>query len=163
MGRSRGGLSTKIHALVDGHGLPLAIILTPGQAGDNPQAVPLLESLRVARRRGRPRTRPDEVRADKAYSSAEVRNFCRTHHITATIPEPDDRIANRKRKGSRGGRPPACDKESYKGRNVVERRFCDVKQWRGIATGYDKLAVIFRAGVMCVVMVAWLKYLSNTP
>ncbi len=156
-GRSRGGLSTKTHALVDGAGLPIVVSLTPGQAGDNPMALPLLDAIRVPRKRGRPRTRPDELRADKAYSSRQVREFCRAHHIKVTIPEPVDRIRNRKRQGSRGGRPPAFDKESYKGRNVVERRFCDFKQWRGLATRYDKYAIIFRAGILLASMVAWLK------
>jgi len=69
LGRSRGGLSTKIHAAVDGRGRPLAILLTPGQAGDAPMMLPLLAHLGVQRTIGRPRTRPDRVLADKAYSS----------------------------------------------------------------------------------------------
>lgn len=162
-GRSRGGLSTKTHALVDGQGLPLVILIGPGHAGDNPQAVPLLEGLRVPRPIGRPRTRPDELRGDKAYSSREVRSWCRKHRVKVTIPEPDDRIRNRQRKGSKGGRPPKFDATSYRGRNVVERRFCEFKNWRGIATRYDKLCVVFRSGVMCRAMVAWLNHLSNTP
>src|SRR5690242_2791505 len=69
LGRSRGGLSTKIHLAVDGRGLPIRITLTPGQAGDNPQLVPLLDRIRVARvGPGRPRSRPEVVIADKAYS-----------------------------------------------------------------------------------------------
>ena len=58
LGRSRGGLSTKIHAAVDGRGRPLAILLTPGQAGDAPMMLPLLAHLRVQRTIGRPGTRP---------------------------------------------------------------------------------------------------------
>ena len=69
VGRSRGGLSTKIHQLVDGNGLPLVALLTAGQAGDSPMFLPLMGHLRVARPVGRPRTRPDAVRGDKAYSS----------------------------------------------------------------------------------------------
>ena len=56
------------------------------------------------------------------------------------IPQPSDQIAHRKRRGSAGGRPPAFDATAYKGRNVIERSFNDHKQWRGIATRYDKLA-----------------------
>ncbi|HCP0052135.1 TPA: transposase, partial [Escherichia coli] len=69
IGRSRGGLSTKIHQLVDGTGLPLVSLITPGQAGDSPMLLPLLEQLRVTRPVGRPRTRPEAVLGDKAYSS----------------------------------------------------------------------------------------------
>jgi hypothetical protein len=69
LGRSRGGLSTKNHAAVDGRGRPLAILLTPGHAGDAPMMLPLLAHQRVHRTIGRPRTRPDRVLADKAYSS----------------------------------------------------------------------------------------------
>ncbi|MDK7330478.1 transposase, partial [Micrococcus luteus] len=68
IGRSRGGLSTKIHQLVDGTGLPLVSLITPGQAGDSPMLLPLLAQLRVTRPVGRPRTRPEAVLGDKAYS-----------------------------------------------------------------------------------------------
>lgn len=78
-GRSRGGPSTKLHHLVDGHGLPLVIAVTPGQSGDSPMLIPLLEHLRVTRPTGRPRTRPDRVQGDKAYSSQAIRQ----HHVAA--------------------------------------------------------------------------------
>src|SRR5690606_26758356 len=66
LGRSRGGLTTKIHLATDGRGLPMSVILTPGQAGDNPQLVPLLEQVAVKRDGpGRPRKRPDRVLADR--------------------------------------------------------------------------------------------------
>jgi transposase len=68
-GKSRGGLSTKIHAAVDGRGRPLVILITPGQAGDARMMLPLLAGLRV----GRPRSRPDRVLADKTYSSRDPR------------------------------------------------------------------------------------------
>ncbi|WP_081961593.1 transposase [Corynebacterium camporealensis] len=101
-------MSTKIHALVDGHELPLTIILTAGQRGDCPVLIPLLERLRVPRTVGRPRTQPDELRADKAYSSRAVRRYLREHRITATIPEKKNVIAARRRKARRvGGRPPS--------------------------------------------------------
>lgn len=142
VGRSRGGLSTKIHQLVDGHGLPLLIAVAPGQSGDAPALLPLLGQLRVTRALGRPRTRPDAVRGDKAYSSRAIRAHLRGRGIRAVIPQPRDQQAHRKRRGSHGGRPPAFDAVDYKGRNVVERRFCDIKQWRGLATRYDKLAIV---------------------
>lgn len=123
----------------------MVVLLTAGQAGDSPMFGPLMAHLRIARDRGRPRTRPDAVRADKAYSSRAIRGHLRSRGVTAVIPEPSDQQGHRKRRGSRGGRPPGFDAEFYKGRNVIERRFCHVKQWRGIATRYDKLAVSFRA------------------
>lgn len=87
LGRSRGGLSTKFHAAVDGRGRPLVILLTPGQAGDAPMMLPLLAELRIPRPCGRPRTRPNKVLADTAYSSRAVRTHLRQRGITAVIPE----------------------------------------------------------------------------
>lgn len=163
MGRSRGGLSTKIHQLVDGNGLPLVTLVTPGQAGDSPMFLPLMAQLRIARTAGRPRTRPDAVRGDKAYSSRAIRGHLRSRGITAVIPEPDDQKGHRKRRGSRGGRPPGFDAENYRGRNVIERRYCDTKQWRGLATRYDKHAIVYRAAVILNAIIAWSRYLSDTP
>jgi len=109
----------------------------------------LLAHLKVDRLGGgRARTRPDRVRGDKAYSSRAIRNRLRRSRIGAVIPEPSDQIAHRKRRGARGGRPPAFDAADYKGRNVVERNFNDVKQWRGLATRYDKLAIVYRAAAV---------------
>ena len=163
VGRSRGGLSTKIHHLVDGNGLPMVVLITPGQAGDSPMVGPLMAHLRVARDVGRPRTRPDLVRADKAYSSRAIRSHLRERGVQAAIPEPSDQQGHRKRRGSRGGRPPAFDAEVYKGRNVVERRFCHLKQWRGLATRYDKLAMTYRAAVVLNAVIAWTSHLSDMP
>jgi transposase len=98
-GRSRGGLSTKVHQLVDGHGLPLVTLVTPGQAGDSPMLLPLLTELRIARPVGRPRTRPDRIRGDKAYSFRAIRHL-RSCGIESVIPEPRDQQGHRKRRGS---------------------------------------------------------------
>ncbi len=150
-------MSTKIHQLVDGRGRPLVIALTAGQAGDSTMLKPLLAQLAVARLgSGRPRTRPDAVLADKAYSSRGTRTMLRDRGITAVIPQPSDQIAHRKRRGSAGGRPPAFDAAVYKGRNVVERSFNDHKQWRGIATRYDKLATVYRGAVVLRAITIWL-------
>lgn len=119
LGRSRGGLSTKIHAAVDGRGCPLAILLAPGQ--DAPMMLPLLPHLRVQRTIGRPPTRPDRVPADEAYSSRAIRGHLRTRGIGSVIPKPDDQKAHRKRIGSSGGRPVTYDRTAYRGRNVSER------------------------------------------
>jgi transposase len=100
-------MSTKIHQLVDGQGRPLVIALTPGQAGDSPMLNPLLSHLAVKRLGpGRPRTRPDAVIGDKAYSSRAIRTELRSRRVKAVIPQPSDQIAHRKRRGSSGGRPP---------------------------------------------------------
>ena len=120
MGRSRGGMSTQIHQLVDGRGRRLVIAVTPGQAGDSPMLQPLLAHLAVDRSgRRRPRTRPEAVIGDKAYSSRAIRADLRSRGIRALIPQPSDQIAHRKRRGSAGGRPPAFDAKTYEGRNVT--------------------------------------------
>nr|WP_206693192.1 IS5 family transposase [Microbacterium paulum] len=160
IGRSRGGLSTKVHQLVDGNGLPLVTVITPGQAGDSPMLIPMLEQLRVARDIGRPRTRPDVVRGDKAYSSRAIRSHLRGRGIKAVIPEPRDQQGHRKRRGSRGGRPVGLDAEDYRNRNVIERRFCHTKQWRGLATRYDKHAVTYRAAVLIHAAISWIRTLA---
>lgn len=164
IGRSRGGLSTKIHHLVEGRGLPLVVLVGAGQAGDAPMFLILMDHLRVARRGpGRPRTRPDRVRGDKAYSSRAIRQHLRWRGIVAVIPEPSDQQGHRKRRGSRGGRPVGYDVEDDKGRNVVERGFNEDKQWRGLATRYDKLALTYRGGAVLRVITLWLKRLGDTP
>jgi transposase len=106
---------------------------------------------------GRPRTRPYAVLADKAYSSRAARRLLRSRGITAVIPEPRDQQAHRKRRGRRGGRPVGYDAEAYKGRNVVERSFNALKQWRGLATRYDKLAVVYRGGAVLAAILTWLR------
>lgn len=100
LGRSRGGLTSKIHLAVDGAGLPMSILLTEGQAGDNPQLVPLLEQISVARSGpGRPRRLPDAVLADKASSHPSTRAVMRAKRIRFTCPERSDQLARRKANG----------------------------------------------------------------
>lgn len=113
LGRSRGGLSSKIHAAVDAGGRPLAFVLTPGQAADCPQFQAVLDQIRVPGPAGPPRTRPGAVAADKAYSSKANRAYLRRRRITAVIPEKADQQANRKNKGSVGGRPLAERDTAY--------------------------------------------------
>jgi transposase len=124
--------------------------------------LPLLAALRVARPCGRPRTRPDTVVADKAYSSRAIRAHLRSRGIASVIPEPDDQKAHRRRRGSRGGRPVSYDKTAYRGRNVIERAFNGFKQWRGLATRYDKHAVIYRGGLVLAASLTWLANLGDT-
>ncbi len=157
IGRSRGGLTTKTHALVDGNGLPLVIAVTPGQANDSPALPKLLAELRVPRLGpGRPRTTPDALRGDKAYSARAHRTQLRARGITAVIPEQADQIGHRKNRGSRGGRPVDFDAADYKNRNVVERAFNHMKNWRGLATRYDKHALVYRGGVVLAAILLWL-------
>lgn len=134
------------------------IAVTPGQAGDSPQLARLLDELAVDRLgRGRPRSTPVAVRADKAYSSRAHRELLRRRGITAVIPEPDDQKRNRARRGSRGGRPVGFDATDYKNRNVVERGFNLLKGWRGLATRYDKHALVFRGGLVLRAILLWLR------
>lgn len=158
IGRSRGGLSTKIHHASDGKGRPLAILVGPGQGHDSPMFPHLLAAITVPRiGPGRARTRPDRVLGDKAYSSRSNRALLRARGVVAVIPEPSDQQAHRQRRGRRGGRPVNFDAQTYKGRNVVERSFNILKQWRGLATRYDKLALTYRGGAVLCAITAWLR------
>ncbi|MFI8435093.1 IS5 family transposase [Streptomyces sp. NPDC079020] len=155
MGRSRGGLTTKIHLAADSRCRPLAFVITPGQAGDAPAFPDVMTGIRVPRRVGRPRTTPTAVLADKAYSSRAIRTYLRHRGIRAVIPQPADQAANRKRLGSRGGRPPAFAREAYKQRNTVGRCINKIKQWRGLATRYDKTATIYLAALHLAGIFVW--------
>ncbi|MFD5463944.1 IS5 family transposase [Kitasatospora sp. NPDC127059] len=158
LGRSRGGLTTKVHLAVDGRGLPLSIVRSTGNTADCTMLPAVLDAIRVPRvGTGRPRTSPDRVVADKAYSSRKIRRLLRRRRIKATIPERRDQIANRARRASRGGRPPAFDKAAYKGWNVVERCFAKLKQFRSVATRFDKLAAQYKAGVVIAALILWLR------
>ena len=132
LGRSRGGLTSTVHLSAERRCRPLSFVLTPGQAGDSPQFTRVVDKIKVRGRRGRPRTRPDAVAGDKAYSSRGNRAYLRKRKIRAVIPEKVDQAANRKKKGSRGGRPVHHDTELYKDRNTVERCINRLRNWRGI-------------------------------
>lgn len=158
IGRSRGGLSTKFHLAVDGRGLPMSVILTPGQDGDNPQLLPLLDQISIPRPgRGCARQRLESVLADKAYSHPSTRAALSKRRIRFTSPERVDQIARRKAKGSAGGRPPKTDLVEYKQRNVVERCLNRLKQFRDFATRYAKRAVYFKSEILLAATVLWLR------
>jgi transposase len=158
LGRSRGGLSTKLHLVADRRCRPLARIITPGQHGDSPRFIPLMESVRIVRRgTGRPRTRPARALADKAYSSRGNRRYLRRRRIQAVIPIKKDQQANRRKLGSQGGRPPAFDAEVYKQRNTVERCVNKLRQFRAVATRYDKRKLIYQGTIDVATIRIWLR------
>lgn len=158
IGRSRGGVTTKIHHAVYGRGRLLAVVITGGQRHDGAIPPQVLADIRVPRAGGgRARTRPDAVLADRAYGPRGNRDYLRLRGIRAVIPEKKDQIATRKKRGSKGGRPPAFDAGAYRNRNVVERSFAYVKQWQGLAARYDKLAITYRATAGISAMLTWLR------
>ncbi len=106
---------------------------------------------------GRPRTRPDHLIADKGYSSRKIRCYLRQRGIAHTIPERIDQATGRLRRGSRGGRPPGFNGRIYRKRNVVERCFQKLKQWRGLATRYDKTRESYQATVTIASLLLWIR------
>ncbi|WP_435863737.1 transposase [Streptomyces microflavus] len=126
----------------------MAVTVTGGQRGNAPQFTRLMDRIRVARTDGgRQRTRPSRVIADRAYSSRAIRAYLRRRQIPHTIPEKRDQAGHRLRRGSAGGRPAGFDREVYKRRHKVECRIGLLKQARGVATRYDKLALRYEATV----------------
>ena len=155
LGHSRGGWSTKSHVVVDPSGHLRSVVVTPGQAGENPRLLDVLDATG---------TRVCRVVADKAYSHPSTRAALRRRRARVTIPERDDQVGRRKATGSAGGRPPDFDPAIYKGRNVVERFFNRVKEFRAIATRYDKHARNYRAGIVLAGIITLLRdQLCDTP
>jgi transposase len=156
LGRSRGGLSTKIHLACDGKGRPLSVVLSAGQRHSSTQLEQLLDAVRVARPKhspGRPRKRPAHLLADRGYSFESCRRLLRRRGISHTIPE---RKNQKERREGHPGRRPCFDREAYRRRNVVERCVNRLKQWRAIATRYEKRAVNYRAMVVIASLMMWL-------
>ena len=123
------------------------MIFSAGQAGDNPYLLPLIDLHKTSDRNR------FHLLADKAYSHPSTRKSLREKRIPNTIPERSDQVERRKAKGSAGGRPPNFNKALYRERNAVERGFNRLKQWRGIATRYDKYAATYFGGVLLAALV----------
>lgn len=135
IGRSRGGLSSKIHALVDALGKPLAFLLTPGQAHDLVGADALL-----------PQMAADRLIADRAFDADKrVLEPLAAAGKSAVIPPRPNRVA-----------PREFDRQLYKARHLIENFFCKLKQFRAIATRYDKTAGNFLAAVHLTAATIWL-------
>ena len=134
MGRSRGGLTTKIHALVDANGLPIALKLTAGQAHDGRSAADMFDTL----------TDGDVLLTDRAYDSDALRSEMAARGVWANIKP----MPNRKRR-------PAFSAFLYRYRNLVERFFSKLKQFRAVATRYDKLARNYLSAVLLAATYAY--------
>jgi transposase len=141
LGRSRGGLTTKIHVVVDAQGLPIRLDLTAGQAHDGQIADRLLDHLG-------PRT---IVLADKAYDADRIRELIEQQGAMPNIPP----------KSSRRWKP-CFSKRLYRERNLIERFFSKLKHFRRVATRYDKLAANFLAMVQLASMRGWLRAYEST-
>ncbi len=132
----------------------MSVVVTAGQRHESTQLGALLDAIRVARSgSGRPRKRPERLVADKGFSFPSCRKLLRKRGIPHTIPERRDQ---RERRTKRPGRPPSFDAETYVRRNVVERCVNRLKQWRGVATRYEKRAANYRAMVVIAALMVWL-------
>ena len=136
MGRSRGGLTTKIHALVDADGLPIDITLSEGQAHDGRSAAPMLGGLGPGQ----------TLIADRAYDSDALRAAMTAQGAWANV-KPVTRRVNK----------PAFSPFLYRYRNLVERFFSKLKHSRAVATRYDKLARNYLALVKLAAARIWIK------
>ena len=121
-----------------------------------------MQRLRIRRTgRGRPRTRPDRLLADKAYSNQTIRSYLRRRRIKATIPQKSDQQKARLAKGSAGGRPPAFDPAAYKQRNTTERAHNRLKAFRAVAMRTDKREFVYNGTIDVASIRIWLRHPSN--
>ena len=105
---------------------------------------------------GRPRTTPDSLRGDKAYSARSHRETLRSRGIKVVTPGKSDQQTHHNNRGSRGGQPVGFNAHEHKKRNVVERAFNKLNDWRGLGTRYDKDALINRGRMILALIVLWL-------
>ncbi|RYG27594.1 MAG: IS5 family transposase [Burkholderiales bacterium] len=135
IGTSRGGRTSKLHGLTDAAGRPRILMISPGNLSDMTVAPALIEAARG---------RFDRLIADKGYDSNAIRAAIQAQGAEVVIP------ATRSRKA-----PIPYDREAYRSRNLVERLWCRLKDWRRIATRYDKLAANYMAGVFLAASIAF--------
>ena len=146
LGRSQGGFSTKVHLRAEGKGKPITAVLTPGQRHEQVALEALLDRGAVRRRGpGRPRLRPRRVAGDKGYSSPTARGRIRRRGMVPVIPTK-----------SNEPRDPAFDREAYRERNRIERLINRLKQFRRIATRYEKRAINYLAMLTIAMSLLWL-------
>ena len=142
MGRSRGGLTSKIHAVVDTNGLPVQLALTAGEAHDNRLAGKLLAHLKAG----------TMLLADRGYDADWIRDLASKRGVWANIPPRSNR------------KEPICfSPYLYRARNLVERFFNKIKQCRRVATRYDKLAANYLAFIQLASIRLWLRINEYTP
>jgi transposase len=140
MGRSRGGLTTKVHVLVDANGMPIAIKLTEGQAHDGRSAADMLDRLQAGQ----------ILLADRAYDSNTLRERMNSRGSWANIRPMPHRLD-----------PPAFSPFLYRYRNLVERFFNKLKHYRAIATRYEKRAANYLAAVKLASIRIWLRHYES--
>jgi transposase len=146
LGRSQGGFSTNVHLRAEGNGKPMTIVLTPGERHETTAFEQVLEQGAVKRRgRGRPKLRPKRVVGDKGYSSKTIRAYLRQRGMRYTIP----RKANERRTGP-------FDRGLYRERNRVERLINRFKQFRRLATRYEKRAENYHGMWVLAAILLWL-------
>ena len=137
VGVSKGGRNTKIHAVVDGLGNPLAFLLSPGNEHDSKHAIPLLDEVNIA---------GSNILGDKAYGAKAIRDYIVAHDAAYTIPPKSD-VKD----------PWPIDRHIYKERHLVECFFQKLKWFRRVFTRYDKLDSSFLAFVFVAAIVILLK------
>jgi transposase len=142
-----------MHVLCEGRGLPLTVEVTPGQQHESTMLEPLLDAVAIRGKPGRPRRRFSTVAGDKGYDGALSREAIRGRGSDPLIP------SRKRRDGSYPERSAGFDKQAYKRRNVVERLIGRLKEFRRVATRYDKLADSFKTFIVLGFIRIWLKYL----
>ena len=136
VGRTKGGLNTKIHAIVDGLGNPVAFLLSPGNDNDSTHAIELMKKTDIA---------GGNLLGDKAYGTKDILAYIQKHGATVVIPPK-----------SNTKEPWPVDYFLYKERHLVECFFQKIKWFRRVATRYDKLDVSFLAFVYMAAIMIWL-------
>lgn len=140
MGRSRGGLTTKIHALVDANGLPIALKLTPGQANDGRSAADMLDTI----------GKDQMLLADRAYDSDALRRTLAARGAQANVKPMPQRT-----------QPPPFDRKLYRRRNLIERFFSKLKHFRAVATRYEKHSANYLGLIKLAAAKIWMRFMSR--